>query len=70
MVVLLYMYMLLKKIGKESQYIVSCPEPSSDLPIESNRESGRDSDPVWVNDMDPIWIITVIPFASYNTIQS
>ena len=31
-----------KKSGKESQYIVSHPELSSDPPIGSDRESGRD----------------------------
>ena len=32
-----------KKTGKESQYIVSRPEPSSDLPFGSYRESGCDT---------------------------
>ena len=32
-----------KKSGKESQYMVSHPELGSDPPIESDRESGRDS---------------------------
>ena len=31
-----------KKIGKESQYIVSCPELGSDPPFRSGRESGCD----------------------------
>ena len=34
---------LLKKIGKESQYIVSRPETGSDRPIGSDRESGCDT---------------------------
>ena len=32
-----------KKTGKESQYIVSRPEPGSDPPFRSDRESGCDS---------------------------
>ena len=31
-----------KKIGKESQYIVLCPEPGLDPPFESDWESGCD----------------------------
>ena len=31
-----------KKSGKESQYMFSHPELDSDLPIESDRESGCD----------------------------
>ena len=34
---------LKKKIGKESQYIVSCPGTSSDPPFGSDRESGCDT---------------------------
>ena len=33
---------LLKKSGKESQYMVSHPELGSDPPIGSDRDSGRD----------------------------
>ena len=33
---------LKRKTGKESQYMVSCPELGSDPPIGSGRESGRD----------------------------
>ena len=32
-----------KKKSKESQYMVSHPETGSNFPIESDRESGRDS---------------------------
>ena len=32
-----------KKTGKESQYIVSCPELGSDLPFGSDRELGCDN---------------------------
>ena len=42
MVILLYMYLLKKKTGKESQYIVSHLEPGSDQPFGLDRESGRD----------------------------
>ena len=31
-----------KKSGKESQYMVSCPELGSDQPIGSDRDSGCD----------------------------
>ena len=34
-----------KKAGKESQYIVSHPEPSSDSPFGLDRESGCDKEP-------------------------
>ena len=37
-----YKFSLKKKTGKESQYIVSRPEPGSDPPIGSDRESGGD----------------------------
>ena len=32
-----------KKTGKESKYMVSHPETSSDLPIGLDQESGRDT---------------------------
>ena len=34
---------VIKKTGKESQYIVSCPEPGSDPPFVLDRESGCDN---------------------------
>ena len=37
-----YSSALKKKLGKESQYMVSHPELGSDPPIGSDRESGRD----------------------------
>ena len=46
MVVLLYMnflYKIKKETGKESQYIVSRPEPGLDPPIGSDRETGCDN---------------------------
>ena len=48
MVVLFYMYLLLKKkkTGKESQYIVSHPELGSDQSIGSDRKPGCDTPPV------------------------
>ena len=45
-----------KKTGKESQYIVSLPGLGSDLPIGSDRESGRDrmgpGKGMYIGDMD------------------
>ena len=45
-----------KKKGKESLYIVSRPEPGSDPPIRSNRESGCDT----INHMEFLKMVSLI----------